>query len=790
MPKQAFAKKLNSRAIAGTPCAFSEAQRPTVKNAFRLEALTPSPRFCLPAAAAAPAPAPYKPQALVCVIRRHRGQQQALSRHVEASHPGSHAGTLPLVSHAASVSPSEALLGASVVEAEQCAAQAEASATVVRRGPAMRVFSFWQLARNSSEPLPRNAGEAVGSPVVLHLPAVNGGWMQQGAEAAAGRAAVAGAAVTCGDMLVLPLPLEVLDSPVSLALQQQPLPLLRAALQLQLQLRMLQQAETEAARAPTATLAAAANTTRPIVLLLRDPELCSSETGRQSQASGEGDGTAAAAAEVLRRNAAYAALRLLEGQWQAIAGESGMEVSTGQQEQQTQASLRLPSLRELYSVHVVFWRGHPEALKAHASHQEQPDGARPMTDCSSAVQKCLESLLVQHCAREQELRAPEAALSKHRQTQQRDQPLRLDSAEQHQHRATKKESPAGGGNVPPAEASVFNAEACRRRALARFRAELAETPGPAEGFVLLRGLLREFDAECTANAESYLKGTEALSILEIRQTLQDEALTELRTLYHLQLEALRSLAVRRFALLLQQLLSGKRDPERPKGSPPIQRHNFYELSRRTSDLMRRTADNFEHFIQRFLRAMDSEALQQLLAASCAQLRATSDRAAMPMEVSAAVERAAASERLLLLGTLRELSATALQQQQLLWVEQQQQQGLSLLQRLHQNASSRLLATPQGAAILRGWHGLEKTAQAARTFLGQLPGVKQVLRSPLAAMWRRRKPINVALHYLSPTAFGLSPTKYNVTLNQPWKGKLHVQELTSRTEGDLLPEETL
>ena len=137
-------------------------------------------------------------------------------------------------------------------------------------------------------------------------------------------------------------------------------------------------------------------------------------------------------------------------------------------------------------------------------------------------------------------------------------------------------------------------------------------------------------------------------------------------------------------------------------------------------------------------------------------------AAAARELLGAVERLAAEERRLLLKSLREIAAVALQQQELLELQQQRQAGLGPLQRLQRKAMNRFLATAPGRAALGGVRRLNSaaaaTAAAAAAHIGQLPLLHQLLQSPLAAWWRQRKPIDISFHYLSPTAFGLSPVR--------------------------------
>lgn len=178
---------------------------------------------------------------------------------------------------------------------------------------------------------------------------------------------------------------------------------------------------------------------------------------------------------------------------------------------------------------------------------------------------------------------------------------------------------------------------------------------------------------------------------------------------------------------------------------------------RISEIMRHTADKYEEFIRNYHQPLDSAAARSLLVATDVQLHARRDKATA-REVLEALDRAVVKERRLLTASLREMAGSALQQQQLLLVLKQREQGLSPLQRLHQNAINRLLATRQGAAALSGWRRLSSAASELSSRLGQLPLLRQLLQSPVAAVWRNRKPIDISLHYLSPTAFGLSAVR--------------------------------
>lgn len=293
----------------------------------------------------------------------------------------------------------------------------------------LRVFSFWQWpqftlrpgAATSTGAIPQTTrgqpdtqgtGEEGRTPLVLHFPAVAGGWAQQNEEAAAERAAKAGAAVTCGDLLIVPVPLHALDAPASLLPQYQPLSLLMAAVQLQLQLRAMQQKGPKDNLTLPTTLAAAASRTKPIVILLRDP---APERQTAKHATTREGSELTEAAERLRVTAAHSVLRLLEEQWKAMAEEVGVVFSGGNSQLQTrqdQPHLQrpqeatsqqqsagfslVPHLRELFSVHVVFLPG----------HQETPASVLHTSDSHlrerwvAALQHQLQNLLMQHRQRD------------------------------------------------------------------------------------------------------------------------------------------------------------------------------------------------------------------------------------------------------------------------------------------------------------------------------------------------------------------------------------------------------
>lgn len=155
--------------------------------------------------------------------------------------------------------------------------------------------------------------------------------------------------------------------------------------------------------------------------------------------------------------------------------------------------------------------------------------------------------------------------------------------------------------------------------------------------------------------------------------------------------------------------------------------------------------------------MDPKAVQRLLMDPDGQGQRATDRASA-QEVATAISTAAAQERQLLLSIFREMAAAVLQQQQLLLVQQQRQRGFGILQRLQHNAQNKLLATRQGAALLRVWRRLRSTAGDVGRSIERLPLVHQLVSSPIADLWRKRKPVDISLHYLSPTAFGLADIK--------------------------------
>lgn len=174
---------------------------------------------------------------------------------------------------------------------------------------------------------------------------------------------------------------------------------------------------------------------------------------------------------------------------------------------------------------------------------------------------------------------------------------------------------------------------------------------------------------------------------------------------------------------------------------------------RVSEAIRQTADTFHRLISDYHRSMDPVALRRLLLANDGNGRAWTDK-----EVADAIHAVATQQRRLLSMSLREVAASVLQQQQLLLVHEQRQSGLSPLQRLHQNARDRLLATRLGAAASNGWRHLGSTAATAGVYIGQLPLLRQLLQSPISRLLRNRKTVDISLHYMSPTAFGFADVK--------------------------------
>ncbi|KAL8452192.1 hypothetical protein Emed_001499 [Eimeria media] len=700
----------------------------------------------------------------------------------------------------------------------------------------IRVFSFWQrpwLRRSSASEAPAGASAQSpdrGEPVVLHFPSLPGGWAQQSDGDAAERAATAGAAATCGDLLLFSLPLEALNAPASLLPMRQPLPLLMAALQLQLQLRSLKQQEDSASGALAASIAAAASRTKPLVVLLRDPasgRLLKSESRMQEASELLKD------EDDLRATAAHTALRVLEEYWEDLAAELGvtahgerqmsqpqMQQTELQASQQVQQQSLVPPLRALFSVHVVFVRS---ALEVPADSSKTEGEVRPFKGCTGALQRVLQSLLAEHWEREiQETSGPSS--NKHgeeqqqqEQQQQQQEPVKgtqsfpdgslwlLESAaaackallaapvsSQPQLTADAgRTQPAEGNELGPDDAAAFDAEVYRRRALTRAR--LMEAAGPEEGHAVLQKVLQELDQSLSEDSKTSIsdEGKPAAAVAltaEARQAVEDEAFEALRALHRLQLDALRAMTVRRFELFLQQLLSGQVDEQGPEET--TQQANIYVLANRISGVIRQTADNFQRLVKDYHRTLDPKALRGLLLVPDAQEKQTHATSTSVKDLAAAAEAAAAEERQQLLKALRELAASILQEHQLMLVQQQIQRGFGPLQRLRQNVQHRLLATHAGGAALRGWQRLGSAATLAKGYLRELPLVRELVQSPLGTLWSNRKPIDVSFHYLSPKAFGLANVKNTATLHQPWNGQLHVQHLTSDANESQQSEETM
>lgn len=379
---------------------------------------------------------------------------------------------------------------------------------------AFRVFSFWHHTGGphpgqqtpESSPAPHASGELTEhsqtptktatvaaaekapiaadekEPIVLHLPAVPGGWNRQTDAEALERTAIAGAAAACGDLLLLPLSLGDLEGPRSLLPQQQPLPLLFNALQLQLQLRTLQQQKQQQKGLPATSLsiAAAANRTKPLVLLLSDPFHIDHTPQRMSNEDTAIPPTAAtadAALEALRVAAAHAALRLLETEWRAAARELGVDEPANHHNHQQLPAEGMPALRSLFSVHVVFL---PRLKTAHGP--SRPSLAALTPEGKTNLQLQLNSLLALHRAREA-LRPKETDQSQHRQQQQGE---------------AGREGAGGSSNsaLPLFEEATA---ACRAMLAAPEVSSaspvLEETPGAAAQGPLTASAALEFDAE-------------------------------------------------------------------------------------------------------------------------------------------------------------------------------------------------------------------------------------------------------------------------------------------------------
>ncbi|CDJ66400.1 hypothetical protein, conserved [Eimeria necatrix] len=670
------------------------------------------------------------------------------------------------------------------------------------------VFSFWHRPRvlrdskaqgvaapahsaagdNAANAATAAAAAVKGPPVVLHIPPVTGGWASQTDHEATERTALAGAAVACGDLLLLPLPLGALDGPASLLPQVQPLPILFLAMQQQMQLRMLQQQDLQRhhhQQAPS-QLTEAVSRSKPLVLLLRDPISLPPVASSNRQAAALREATAS----TLRLHAAHAALRLLEKQWGMVAAELGAGDARDerhpqhlqqklQEEEAAPARVSVPGLRELFSVHVVFVRRPNQPKTREASTSVSPDAI--LTECTEDVRQVLASLLAEHRAKDAEHAG---------QSELQQQKLQFAAADEctggrtggalhlfdtvatacrsllAPPEATKLllSTPSGSTQsgalklqepLSQTDAVAYDAEMFRRKFLARFKAEMAQVEGPREGFVVLHRVLRDFDASCASSVKRNLprgqmtKAAEA-SVAEARQSLAEEAVKELRVLHRLQLEAVRSLAVRRFELQLQQLLNNRSGLQK-------QPENIYELTNRVSDAVRMAADSMQQFVQDYHQSLGPDAVRKLLLDDEGATHGWQGLGAA-REILGAAKRVAAAERRRLLKALRELSASALQEKQLLLLHQQRQAGLGLLQRFQQNAVNRFLATRPGAVARRSWLRLSSTAAATGNYLRELPGLRLLCESPVANMWRHRKPIDISFHYLSPTAFGLSPVR--------------------------------
>ena len=211
-------------------------------------------------------------------------------------------------------------------------------------------------------------------------------------------------------------------------------------------MRAVQQVAAQDISPVSKALAEAASRTKPIVVLLRDPALLGRPLPRDTQGKAN---AAEDSPEILRLNAAHAALQLLEDQWQALASELGFGVSEGhqqrKQEQQQQQQLLhsnplVPNLRDLFSVHIVFITK-PTSSSTVSGMQQQLPPASCLTACTAALQSCLRSVLSQHYSREIVNRT-QSRPSKQQTQQENEQ-----EKQQEHRRVVSDESNAGGSNA-------------------------------------------------------------------------------------------------------------------------------------------------------------------------------------------------------------------------------------------------------------------------------------------------------------------------------------------------------
>lgn len=375
----------------------------------------------------------------------------------------------------------------------------EARETLQLEDQGIRVISFWQRSEKTKPSSPKGLHRPEDNvlvfleatppnpPLLLHIPAVRGGWAHQTDAAAAERAALAGAAAACSDLLLLSLPLDTLDAPTSLMPLQQPFPLLFAALELQLQLQSMLQKDRRSEESLSQAVASFASRTKPLVVLLRDPAALTVAAGG-ALTNGKANLAAQQEAQYLRHIAAHTVLRILEKHWLNMVKEMNVKTLGAQQNSQSQQQhqqgeqpddqaqqdhgIQLPpGLLERFSLHVVFVQRLPQ---------------KPLSACAAALQQALSTLLREHRSREERDKLEDASVR-----HQRGQLPRSSDAAHRSRRSLFNAAVAAcrvlvaapetelaadsretlpckpGAELSTNDAAAFDVEMCRRKALTR-----------------------------------------------------------------------------------------------------------------------------------------------------------------------------------------------------------------------------------------------------------------------------------------------------------------------------------
>lgn len=186
------------------------------------------------------------------------------------------------------------------------------------------------------------------------------------------------------------------------------------------------------------------------------------------------------------------------------------------------------------------------------------------------------------------------------------------------------------------------------------------------------------------------------------------------------------------------------------------------VSRKVADSLESSTAAFLRLLEGFHRSLSPATLSLALLPS-PQWRGGKegeflDGGASAKEVMHALSASVNEQKHLFLETAREQAASALLQCRLLSARRERESGMGPLRRLQKDLTGRAVAALQGTAAGRAFEELKsRLSQSARRAASESALWKSLKNSSLAEWLGRRRPVDVSIHYLSPTAFGLAPS---------------------------------